>query len=210
MTIIWKRQKKNKQKCKNRIGEDTDKKSTAHTIEHAVQWRTSVALNTHTLKGLGGVDVINRLISEIQVVIKRIFLEVRCWNNYIFSDVIIEDLFINETFFSDRCIFHCATFKSRTQCHESQALTYVHLLTTIFCLVLILRSHLSQPENQSEPIDPAEAAMLLGKTNSTNSRPEKEQAEYAMVKKNDIKEVCIEYLIKVLLQMITQNCCRYR
>ena len=72
------------------------------------------------------------------------------------------------------------------------------------------RSHSSQPENQCEPIDPAEAAMLLGKTNSTNSRPEKEQAEYAMVKKNDIKEVCIEYLIKVLLQMITQNYCSDR
>ena len=52
--------------------------------------------------------------------------------------------------------------------------------------------------------------MLLGKTNSTNSRPEKEQAEYAMVKKNDIKEVCIEYLIKVLLQMTTQNYCSDR
>ena len=201
---------KRKQKSKNRIGEDTDKKSTTHTIEQAVQWPTSVALNTHTLKGLGGFDVINRLISEIQVVIKRIFLEVRYLNNCTFSDVIIEDLFINETFFSDWYIFHCAIFKSLTQCHESQALTYVHLLTTIFCLVLILRSHSSQPENQYEPIDPAEAAMLLGKTNSTNSRPEKEQAEYAMVKKNDIKEVCIEYLIKVLLQMITQNYCSDR
>ena len=169
-----------------------------------------MALNTHTLKGLGGFDVINRLISEIQVVIKRIFLEVRYWNNCTFSDVIIEDLFINETFFSDWYIFHCAIFKSLTLCHESQALTYVHLLTTIFCLVLILRSHSSQPENQYEPIDPAEAAILLGKTNSTNSRPEKEQAEYAMVKKNDIKEVCIEYLIKVLLQMITQNYCSDR
>ena len=101
-------------------------------------------------------------------------------------------------------------FKSRTQCHESQVLTYVRLLTTIFCLLLISRSHSSQPETQYEPIDPAEAAMLLGKTNSTNSRPEKKQAEYAMLKKNDIKEVCIQYLIKVLLQMITQNCCSYR
>ena len=44
---------KRKQKSKNRIGEDTDKKSTTHTIEQAVQWPTSVALNTHTLKGLG-------------------------------------------------------------------------------------------------------------------------------------------------------------
>ena len=59
--------KKKKQKCKNRIGEDIDKKSTTHTIEQAVQWPTSVALNTHTLKGLGGVDIINRL-SEIQVI----------------------------------------------------------------------------------------------------------------------------------------------
>ena len=56
---------------------------------------------------------------------------------------------------------------------------------------------MSQPDNRYEPIDPAEAAMLLGKTNSTNSRPEKEQAEYAMVKKNDRKEVCIEYPINV-------------
>ena len=44
-----------------------DKKSTTHTIEQAVQWPTSVALNTHTLKGLGGFDIVNRLISEIQV-----------------------------------------------------------------------------------------------------------------------------------------------
>ena len=27
----------------------------------SVQWPTSVALNIHTLKGLGGVDIINRL-----------------------------------------------------------------------------------------------------------------------------------------------------
>ena len=72
MTILWKRQQKKKQNCKNRIGEDIDKKSTKHTIKQAVQWPTSVALNTHTLKGLGGVDIINRL-SEIQVVIKKIF-----------------------------------------------------------------------------------------------------------------------------------------
>ena len=44
-------------------------------IEQAVQWPASVALNTHTLKGLGGVDIINRL-SEIQVVIEKIFLKV--------------------------------------------------------------------------------------------------------------------------------------
>ena len=76
MTLLWKRQKK-KCQCKNRIGEDIDKKSTTHTIEQAVQWPTSVALNTHTLKGLGGFDIVNRLISGIQVVIKKIFLEVR-------------------------------------------------------------------------------------------------------------------------------------
>lgn len=76
-----------------------------------------------------------------------------------------------------------------------------------FCLLLISRSKSSQPENQYEPIDPAEAAMLLGKTNSTNSRPENEKAEYAMVKKNDHKEVCIEYPINVLFQMIMKNYC---
>ena len=74
-----KRKEKKKRKRKNRIGdraEDIDKKSTTHTIAQAVQWPTSVALNTHTLKGLGGVDIINRL-SEIQVVIEKIFLKVR-------------------------------------------------------------------------------------------------------------------------------------
>ena len=77
MTILsyTKKRPKKKCQCKNRIGEDIDKKSTTHTIEQAVQWPTSVALNTHTLKGLGGVDIINRL-SEIQVVIKKIFLKV--------------------------------------------------------------------------------------------------------------------------------------
>ena len=81
MTILWKQQKK-KCQCKNRIGEETDcEKSTTQTIEQAVQWPTSVALNTHTLKGLGGFDIVNRLISEIQVVIKKIFLEVPYWNN---------------------------------------------------------------------------------------------------------------------------------
>ena len=38
--------------CKNRIWEDIDKKSTTHTIELAVQWLTSVALNTHTSKNI--------------------------------------------------------------------------------------------------------------------------------------------------------------
>ena len=38
-----------------------DKKSTTHTIEQAVKWPTSVALNTHTLKGLGGATCIGRL-----------------------------------------------------------------------------------------------------------------------------------------------------
>ena len=56
-----KKKDRKKQKRKNRIGEDIDKKSTTHTIEQAVQWPTSVALNTHTLKGLGVVDIINRL-----------------------------------------------------------------------------------------------------------------------------------------------------
>ena len=74
MTLLWKRQKK-KCQCKNRIGEDIDKKSTTHKrIEQAVQWPTSVALNTHTR---GGFDIVNRLISGIQVVINKIFLEVR-------------------------------------------------------------------------------------------------------------------------------------
>ena len=76
MTILQKGQK-NKWKCKNKIGEDIDEKSTTHTIEQAVQWTTSaVALNAHTVKALGGVDIINRL-SEIQVVIKKISLKVR-------------------------------------------------------------------------------------------------------------------------------------
>ena len=72
--------KRQKKKCqsKNRIKEDIDKKSTTHTIEHAVQWRTSVTLNTHTIIGLGAVDIIKRLsYSEMQVVIKKIFPKVR-------------------------------------------------------------------------------------------------------------------------------------
>ena len=80
MTILsyTKKRLKKKCQCKNRIGEDIDKKSTTHTIEQAVQWRTSVALNTHTLQGLGGVDIINRLsYREIQEVIKKIFIKVR-------------------------------------------------------------------------------------------------------------------------------------
>ena len=73
-----KKLQKKKCQCKNKIGECIDKKSTTHTIEQAVQWRTSVALNTHTLKGLGDVDIIIRLsYSEMQVVIKKIFLKVR-------------------------------------------------------------------------------------------------------------------------------------
>ena len=76
MTILQKGKKK-KWKCKNKIGEDIDEKSTTHTIEQAVQWPTSaVALNGHTVKGLGGVDIINRL-REIQIVIKKIFFKVR-------------------------------------------------------------------------------------------------------------------------------------
>ena len=82
MTILsyTKKRPKKKCQCKNRIGEDIDKKSTTHTIEQAVQWPTSVALNTHTLKGLGGVDIINRLsYREMQVVLKKIFIKARYW-----------------------------------------------------------------------------------------------------------------------------------
>ena len=61
--------------AKTELGRTLIKKSTTHMIEQAVQWPTSVALNTHTLKGLGGVDIINSL-SEIQVVIEKIFLKV--------------------------------------------------------------------------------------------------------------------------------------
>ena len=57
---------------KNRIGEDIDKKSTTYTIEQAVQWPTSVAPNTHTLKGLWGVDI-----SETQVV--KDLIKARYW-----------------------------------------------------------------------------------------------------------------------------------
>ena len=64
--------------AKTELGRTSIKKSTTHTIEQAVQWPTSVALNTHTLKGLGGVDIINRLIyREMQVVIKKIFIKAR-------------------------------------------------------------------------------------------------------------------------------------
>ena len=49
------------------MGRTPIKKSATHKIEQVVQWPTSVALNTHTLKGLRGVDIINRL-SEIQVI----------------------------------------------------------------------------------------------------------------------------------------------
>ena len=46
-------------------------------MEQAGQWPSSVAIDTHTLIGLGrGVDIINRL-SEIQVVIKKFFLEMQ-------------------------------------------------------------------------------------------------------------------------------------
>ena len=63
---------------KNRIGEDIEKSTTHKRIEQAVQWPTSVALNTHTLKGLGSVDIINRLSYRVmQVVIKKIFIKVR-------------------------------------------------------------------------------------------------------------------------------------
>ena len=51
MTIL-RNDKKEECQCKNRIWEDIDKKSTTHTIEQAVQWLTSVALNTHTSKNI--------------------------------------------------------------------------------------------------------------------------------------------------------------
>ena len=44
-------------------------------MEQAGQWPSSVAIDTHALIGLGqGVDIINRL-SEIQVIITKLFLE---------------------------------------------------------------------------------------------------------------------------------------
>ena len=44
-------------------------------MEQAGQWPSSVAIDTHTLIGLGrGVDIMNSL-SEIQGVIKKFFLE---------------------------------------------------------------------------------------------------------------------------------------
>ena len=66
--------------AKTELGRTLIKKSTTHMIEQAVQWPTSVALNTHTLKGLGGVDIINRLsYREMQVVIKKIFIKAGYW-----------------------------------------------------------------------------------------------------------------------------------
>ena len=61
MTIL-RNDKKRNAKAKTELRRTSIKnKSTTHTIEQAVQWRTSVALNTHTLKGLGAVDIIKRL-----------------------------------------------------------------------------------------------------------------------------------------------------
>ena len=37
-----------------------------------------MALDTHTLMGLGGVDIIGRL-SKIEIIIKKFFLKVRYW-----------------------------------------------------------------------------------------------------------------------------------
>ena len=37
-----------------------------------------MALDTHTLMGLGGVDIIGRL-SRIEIIIKKFFLKVRYW-----------------------------------------------------------------------------------------------------------------------------------
>ena len=51
-------------------------------MEQAGQWPSSVAIDTHTLIGLGrGVDIINRL-SEIQVVIKKLSL---AWYGKVFQ-----------------------------------------------------------------------------------------------------------------------------
>ena len=47
-----KKRQKEECQCKNRIWEDINKKSTTHTIKQAVQWLTSVALNTHTPKNV--------------------------------------------------------------------------------------------------------------------------------------------------------------
>ena len=69
--------KKMKQKCKNRIGEDIDKNQ-QHIWSSKVFNGRLVWHLIHTLKGLGGVNIINRL-SEIQVVIKKIFLKVCYW-----------------------------------------------------------------------------------------------------------------------------------
>ena len=49
--------KKRNGNAKTELGTTSIKKSTTQTIEQAVQWPTSVAFNTHTLKGLGGVDI---------------------------------------------------------------------------------------------------------------------------------------------------------
>ena len=58
---------------KNRIGANINDKFDGA----AGRWPSSVAIDTHTLIGLGrggGVDIINRL-NEMQVVIKKFFLE---------------------------------------------------------------------------------------------------------------------------------------
>ena len=53
---------KKKTDAKTELGRTCiDKKSTTHAIEQAVQWPTSIALNTHTLKGLGGATCTGRL-----------------------------------------------------------------------------------------------------------------------------------------------------
>lgn len=56
----------------NRIGANINNKFDGS----AGQWPSSVAIDTHTLIGLGReIDIINRL-NEMQVVIKKFFLEI--------------------------------------------------------------------------------------------------------------------------------------
>ena len=53
------------------MGQTLIQESTTHSIEQAGQLPTSVALDTHTLVGLGGVDIIGRL-SKIEIIIKKV------------------------------------------------------------------------------------------------------------------------------------------
>ena len=70
--------KKKKYKCKVGLGRTSMKnqqhKRSSKPFNGRLVWHL-----IHSLKGLAGVDIINRLISKIQVVIKKIFLEARYW-----------------------------------------------------------------------------------------------------------------------------------